>query len=108
QQTKLVGQRQGVVNTESAANGSLPALEWIPGETKTQREVPQGRIFKIRRSQSRLGACEIDQVRQPVIFLGRDRRGLVPESQIQRQIRSCSVVILNVGAENCLAQINGC
>jgi len=66
-------------------------------------------LLKYGRTKLRLGrrAAKVHQVRKPAKLLGRNRRHFVAQPEVQRQVRSNSVIILKIAGQNTLTQIEG-
>ena len=102
----LVSKGQDVKQSETAPDGRLAVAERIPGKTNSRIEVfrcdvaGQNLVGQVRgRARDRV------QVRHSAVFLRRESRHLVAESQVQSQVRTEAPIVLEVSADNVVANV---
>src|SRR5260370_2446846 len=94
---EVIGQRQHVENTKSAAHQRLSASR-IPGEAETRLEVSQRRIPKERRTRTRCSVGQILQVGNAVMRFGGHGHHLIAQSGVEDKVPPQPDIILDVGA----------
>src|SRR5438105_924251 len=102
-QGECVGQRQYIENAKAAPDRRLVIGRRIPGKTNARFEVTKRRVQKVGGAEVWFGVRQMKQVREPVVRLGRDRSHLIAEARVDGQISPDTDIILNVRAEEGLA-----
>src|ERR1700736_2314945 len=105
------GKGQRIIDSEAAPYGSLAIAEWVPCETDPWLEVVKRLVLGPESVNRRLGwARDSCQHGKRVMGFDWKRHRLVTHAEVQRKVRARMPIVLNVGSEQCLMDIDrfGC
>src|SRR4029077_15830307 len=105
QKCELIRQGQHIEKPGAAADGHFPIAKWVPSKTYPWLEIPLCGIVEKRIAEVRRSVGKVPQIRELAMNFRRHGCHLVTQTQIDRQVRFPTPVILDIAAKDGLTKI---